>query len=282
MIYVGEFNNLKAKRQTDNGFYLTCTEDFEVLLPNNYVPEDFAVNDLLDVFVYKDSEDRIVATTQVPKVIINEFAFLRVTDVSHFGAFMDWGLEKDLLVPFSEQRMKMEAGRFYVVFAYLDSQSGRIAATNKWNKHIIDIEEDYQEGDEVELLIANKSELGFTAIIDDHAKGLIYHNEIHQDLNIGERITGYIKTIREDKKVDLMLHKVGMERLDDSSQVILDKLKEQNGFLPVHDKSAPEVIYETLAMSKKTFKKAAGILYKQKLIEITPEGIKAVDGGEEE
>jgi predicted RNA-binding protein (virulence factor B family) len=274
MIYVGEFNTLKAKRQTDNGFYLCCNEDEEVLLPNKYVPKDFAVNDLLDVFVYKDSEDRIVATTEVPKVIVNEFAFLKVKDVSHIGAFLDWGLEKDLLVPFSEQRMKMEAARFYVVFTFLDAKSGRIAASNKWNKYILPLEEAYNEGDEVELLIANKSELGFTAIIDDHAKGLIYHNEIHQDLNIGERITGYIKTIREDGKVDLMLNKVGMDRLDDSSQIIMDKLNEQNGFLPVHDKSAPEVIYDSLGMSKKTFKKAAGILYKQKLIEITPEGIR--------
>jgi len=240
------------------------------------------VNDLLDVFVYKDSEDRIVANTQEPKVIINEFAFLRVNDVSHYGAFMDWGLEKDLLVPFSEQRMKMEAGRFYVIFAYLDSQSGRIVGTNKWNKHIIDIEEEYQEGDEVDLLIDNKSELGFTAIIDDHAKGLSYHNEIHQDLNIGERVKGYIKTIREDKKVDLMLHKVGLERLDESSQIIIDALKKNNDFLPLHDKSTPDEINATLAMSKKTFKKAAGILYKKKLIEITPEGIRKLVSGEEE
>jgi predicted RNA-binding protein (virulence factor B family) len=282
MIYVGEFNTLKAKRQTDNGFYLCCNEDFEVLLPNKYIPKDFAVNDLLDVFIYKDSEDRIVATTQEPKVIINEFAFLRVNDVSHYGAFMDWGLEKDLLVPFSEQRMKMEASRFYVIFAYLDSQSGRIVGTNKWNKHIVDLEDEYKEGDEVELLIANKSELGFTAIIDDHAKGLIYHNEIHQDLNIGERVTGYIKTIREDKKVDLMLHKVGLERLDESSQIIMDALRDNNEFLPLHDKSTPDEINAKLAMSKKTFKKAAGILYKKKLVDITPEGIRKLVSGEEE
>lgn len=276
MIYIGEFNTLKAKRQTDNGFYLTCNEDFEVLLPNKYIPNDFRINDLLEVFVYKDSEDRIVATTQEPLAIVNEFAFLKVNDVSHIGAFMDWGLEKDLLVPFSEQRMKMEKGRYYVVFVFLDTQSGRIVATNKWNKHIVDLEEDYQEGDEVELLIANKSELGFTAIIDDHAKGLIYHNEIHQDLNIGERITAYIKAIREDRKVDLMLYKVGLERLDESSEIIKSKLQEQGGFLPLNDKSSPEEINKWLEMSKKTFKKSTGILYKQRVIEITEEGIKLI------
>ncbi len=276
MIYIGEFNTLKAKRQTDNGFYLTCNEDFEVLLPNKYVPNDFRINDLLEVFVYKDSEDRIVATTQEPLAIVNEFAFLKVNDVSHIGAFMDWGLEKDLLVPFSEQRMKMEKGRYYVVFVFLDTQSGRIVATNKWNKHIVDLEEAYQEGDEVELLIANKSELGFTAIIDDHAKGLIYHNEIHQDLNIGERITGYIKAIREDRKVDLMLYKVGLERLDESSEIIKSKLKEEGGFLPLNDKSSPEEINKWMEMSKKTFKKSIGILYKQRVIEILDEGIKLI------
>jgi uncharacterized protein len=276
MIYIGEFNTLKAKRQTDNGFYLTCNEDFEVLLPNKYVPNDFRINDLLEVFVYKDSEDRIVATTQEPLAIVNEFAFLKVNDVSHIGAFMDWGLEKDLLVPFSEQRMKMEKGRYYVVFVFLDTQSGRIVATNKWNKYIVDLEEAYQEGDEVELLIANKSELGFTAIIDDHAKGLIYHNEIHQDLNIGERITGYIKAIREDRKVDLMLYKVGLERLDESSEIIKSKLKEEGGFLPLNDKSSPEEINKWMEMSKKTFKKSIGVLYKQRVIEILDEGIRLI------
>lgn len=276
MIYIGEFNTLKAKRQTDNGFYLTCKEDFEVLLPNKYVPNDFRINDLLEVFVYKDSEDRIVATTQEPLAIVNEFAFLKVNDVSHIGAFMDWGLEKDLLVPFSEQRMKMEKGRYYVVFVFLDTQSGRIVASNKWNKYIVDLEEAYQEGDEVELLIANKSELGFTAIIDDHAKGLIYHNEIHQELNIGERLTGYIKTIREDRKVDLMLYKVGFERLDASSEIIKSKLQEEGGFLPLNDKSTPEEINKWLEMSKKTFKKSIGILYKQRVIEILDEGIRLI------
>ena len=273
MIYVGEFNTLRAKRQTDNGYYLVCKEDEEVLLPNKYVPKDFAVDDLLEVFVYLDSEDRIVATTDEPKAIINEFAFLQVKDVSHIGAFLDWGLEKDLLVPFSEQRMKMEAGRFYVVFVFMDTKSGRIAATNKWNRHILDIEDAYQEGDEVDLLIATKSELGYTAIIDDHAKGLIYHNEIHQDVNIGQRFKGYIKTIREDKKIDLVLHESGFERLDESSQIIMDALNSQGGKLPLHDKSQPDEINAILGMSKKTFKKAAGILYKQKLIDITPEGI---------
>lgn len=276
MIYIGEFNTLKAKRQTDNGFYLTCIEDFEVLLPNKYVPNDFRINDLLEVFVYKDSEDRIVATTQEPLAIVNEFAFLKVNDVSHIGAFMDWGLEKDLLVPFSEQRMKMEKGRYYVVFVFLDTQSGRIVASNKWNKYIVDLEEAYQEGDEVELLIANKSELGFTAIIDDHAKGLIYHNEIHQELNIGERLTGYIKTIREDRKVDLMLYKVGFERLDASSEIIKSKLQEEGGFLPLNDKSSPEEINKWMEMSKKTFKKSIGILYKQRVIEILDEGIRLI------
>ena len=266
MIYIGEFNTLKAKRQTDNGFYLTCKEDFEVLLPNKYVPNDFRINDLLEVFVYKDSEDRIVATTQEPLAIVNEFAFLKVNDVSHIGAFMDWGLEKDLLVPFSEQRMKMEKGRYYVVFVFLDTQSGRIVASNKWNKYIVDLEDAYLEGDEVELLIANKSELGFTAIIDDHAKGLIYHNEIHQELNIGERLTGYIKTIREDRKVDLMLYKVGFERLDASSEIIKSKLQEEGGFLPLNDKSTPEEINKWLEMSKKTFKKSIVILYKHRFI----------------
>jgi len=276
MILIGEFNTLKAKRQTDNGFYLICDEDDEVLLPNKYIPEDFAIGDLLEVFVYKDSEDRIVATTDEPFGIVGEYAYLKAKDITPIGAFMDWGLEKDLLVPFREQRNRIEANRSYIIHIYLDEQSGRIAGSNKYLDFVEDLPEDYKEGDEVELLIANKTDLGFNAIIDDVSIGLIFHNQVHQDLRMGLRMTGYIKTIREDGKVDLILQEEGQKNVDKSAKDILKQIVKAGGFLPLHDKSGPDEIKNELGVSKKTFKKAIGALYKNKMITIEAEGVRAV------
>ena len=182
MINIGDFNTLRAKRFTQHGWYLACTEDEEVLLPQKYVPEDFKENDLLEVFVYKDSEDRIVATTETPYAIVGEFSYLEVKDVSKVGAFMDWGLEKDLLVPFREQKKTLEVGSKAIVFVYLDEQTGRIAASCKVDKFIEPIDEEYKEEEEVDLLIYRKTDLGYEAIIDDQAVGFIYDSEIHQTL----------------------------------------------------------------------------------------------------
>lgn len=276
MINIGEFNTLRAKRTTQHGWYLASPEDEEVLLPNKYVPEDFKENDLLEVFIYKDSEDRIVATTEVPFAIVGEFSNLEVKDVSNIGAFLNWGLEKDLLVPFGEQKKKLEVGNKAIVFVYLDEQSGRIAASCKIDKFIEPIDAEYKVDDEVDLLIYKKTDLGYLAIIDDHAFGLLYNSEIHQPLKIGERLEGFIANIREDGKVDLRLQKTGMEHLDEVSKQILNDLVAAGGSLPLHDKSSPEEIQKQFHVSKKAFKKAIGILYKQRMIEISDEGIKAV------
>lgn len=276
MINIGDFNTLRAKRFTQHGWYLACTEDEEVLLPQKYVPGDFKENDLLEVFVYKDSEDRIVATTEVPFAIVGEFGFLKVKDVSNVGAFLDWGLEKDLLVPFNEQKKKLEVGNEAIVYVYLDELTGRIAASCKIEKFIAPIDSEYKIDEEVDLLIYKKSDLGYTAIIDDHAFGLIYNSEIHQKIKIGDRMEGYIANIREDGKVDLRLQKTGMDHLDEVSKQILSSLVAAGGFLPLHDKSSPEEIKSKLQISKKAFKKAIGILYKQRMIEIQEKGIKVV------
>lgn len=275
MINIGEFNTLRAKRSTQHGWYLVCTEDEEVLLPQKYVPEDFSEDDLLEVFVYTDSEDRIVATTETPYAIVGEFSHLKVKDVSNIGAFMDWGLEKDLLVPFREQKKKLEVGHNAVVYVYLDDQSGRIAATCKVDNFFSPLDEEYKEDEEVDLLIYRKTELGYAAIIDDHAEGLLYSSEVHQKLKIGERLKGFIAKIRPDGKIDLRLQKIGMEHLDESSKHILAQLAEAGGSLPLHDKSSPEEIKSRLQMSKKAFKKAIGILYKKRMIVIKEDSINA-------
>lgn len=276
MINIGEFNTLRAKRSTQHGWYLASPEDEEVLLPNKYVPEDFKENDLLEVFIYKDSEDRIVATTEIPYAIVGEFSNLEVKDVSQIGAFLDWGLEKDLLVPFREQKKKLEVGNKAVVFVYLDEQTGRIAASCKIDNYIEPLDEEYKVDEEVDLLIYRKTELGYEAIIDDHAIGLLYDSEIHQTIRIGDRLDGFISNIREDGKVDLRLQKVGMDHLDEVSRQILADLVAEGGFLPLHDKSSPEEIKKKLQISKKAFKKAIGMLYKQKMITIKEDGITAV------
>ncbi|CAG5081051.1 CvfB family protein [Parvicella tangerina] len=276
MIEIGAFNTLRAKRNTINGWYLACPDDEEVLLPNKYIPEGFKTNDLLEVFVYKDSEDRIVATTENPYAIVGEFSNLKVKDVSKIGAFLDWGLEKDLLVPFGEQKRKLEVGEHAIVYVYLDEQTGRIAASCKVDKFLESLDEEYKEGEEVDLLIYRKTDLGYEAIIDDHALGLIYTSEIHQKIKIGDRLDGYIANIREDGKIDLRLQKTGMDHLDEVSKVILNGLVAAGGFLPLHDKSSPSEIKQQFQISKKAFKKAIGILYKKRMIEIQDKGIKAV------
>jgi predicted RNA-binding protein (virulence factor B family) len=276
MINIGEFNTLRAKRSTQHGWYLACTEDEEVLLPQKYVPEDFKENDLLEVFVYTDSEDRIVATTENPYAIVGEFSNLKVKEVSTIGAFLDWGLEKDLLLPFREQKRKLEAGHNTIVYVYLDEQSGRIAASCKIENFLTPLDEEYKVDEEVDLLVYRKTDLGYEAIIDDHAIGLIYESEVYQRIRIGDRLDGYIAQIREDGKVDLRLQKTGMDHLDEVSRMILTKLVESGGFIPLHDKSDPDDIKAEFQISKKAFKKAIGMLYKQRMIEIQEKGIKAV------
>lgn len=266
MIELGVFNLLKANRKTEHGFYLANEKNEEVLLPNKYVPQNFNIGDELSVFVYLDSEERVTATTLTPKIKLYEYACLKVVDVNDFGAYLNWGLEKDLFCPFREQTRKMRVGEYHIVYMYLDGKTDRLAASSNINKFIEKDKIELDEGEEVRLLICGSTELGFKAIINNTYIGLIYSNEIFQPIKIGDEITGYIKQLREDNKIDLSLQKVGYEAIEPNAQKLMDELKLNNGTLYLTDKSSPEEIIEKLQMSKKVFKKAIGALYKQKYI----------------
>ena len=275
MLKIGQYNELKVSHKVDFGVYLQ-SDRAEILLPKKYVPEGTEPGQVLNVFVYTDSEDRLIATTLKPYATVGEFAYLKAKAVNNVGAFLDWGLEKDLFVPFKEQEKKMEEGRSYVVFIYLDLNSDRIAASAKLNKFIEKEDIDLVEGDVCELLIANQTDLGYNAIINNRYMGVIYKNEIFQPINTGDRLRGYVKRVREDKKIDLSLQKTGGEGADDARTKVLKVLKENNGFLPLTDNSSPEEITRALAMSKKAFKKAIGGLYRERLIDLAEDGIKLV------
>ncbi len=271
---LGKVNTLIANRSTDNGFYLIDEQENEVLLPNKYVSETLKSGDSLSVFVYKDSEDRIVATTTNPTIQRHQFAYLKVKDVNKVGAFLDWGLDKDLLVPFFEQDQKMEAGKSYVVYLYLDQETDRLVASSKVQDFIEDEDIDLKEDQEVKLIVTKKTDLGFKVIIDNLFEGLIYHNEIFKPVSVGDTITGYIKPLREDGKIDVILQKAGYKNvIEPNSNLIIDKIKANDGFLPLNDKSTPEAIYKEVGMSKKAFKKTIGSLYREKLILIEKNGL---------
>ncbi len=277
MIAVGQYNELRILRETSVGLYLGDDAGEDVLLPNKYCPKKFALDEKITVFIYRDHEDRKVATNITPKILLNKFAFLRVTDVSYVGAFMDWGMEKELLVPNNEQRQKMEVDRWYIVNMMLDAETDRLYASNKIEKHLDNETLTVTEGDAVELLVMQKTDLGYSVIVNNLHKGLIYENEIFKPLNIGDKLPGYVKNIREDNKLDISLQPIGYENfIDGTSQEVFAILQHNHGFMPVSDKSSPEEIYSKFGMSKKVFKKAIGSLYKEKKISISPEGIKIV------
>lgn len=264
---------LTAKRRTLNGYYLVDDEENEVLLPNKYVPTGMKPDDEISVFIFKDSEDRLTATTIKPKILLNEFSVLDVVDVNPVGAFLDWGLEKDLLVPYSEQVEKMKVGRNYPVYLYMDDKTQRLVATGKINRILERDEITVETGEEVELLICNSTDIGINVIINNLHPGLLYDNELFQAVTPGERIMGYVKHIRPDKKIDVTLQKQGYENVEPNAMKILERLKDNNGFLNLTDKSDPVIILAKLEMSKKLFKKAIGSLYKQRLIRIDKDGI---------
>jgi predicted RNA-binding protein (virulence factor B family) len=268
MIKLGEVNNLLVNRGSAMGFFLIDTSGEEVFLPFKYAPDNLQLKDVIDVFVYNDSEDKIIATTQTPKITINSFAALKVVDAASFGAFMDWGLDKDLLVPFKEQATKMYDHKSYVVYLFLDETSDRLVATTKLNRYLDNTDCDLKANQEVDLLIFEDFDLGYFAIINNKYKGLIYKNEIYSPIKVGDSLKGYVKQIKEGNLIDLSLQKIGFENIDINSQLILDYLKKHNGVIALHDNSDPDDIKRLLGMSKKTFKKAIGILYRQKLVKI--------------
>jgi|SRR6185312_6329313 len=276
MVEIGKWNKLRMVKDVDFGIYLDGGDDGEILMPNRYVQQGTKVGDEVDAFIYLDSEDRLIATTEQPFAQVGDFALLEVVSTSSFGAFLNWGLMKDLLVPFGEQRMKMEVGKSYVVYIKLDERSGRIIGTAKLEDYLDKTPADYKEGQEVDLIIYARTVLGYKAIINKAHTGVIYHADVFREVERGEETKGYIKKIRLDGKIDLILDKPGYEKVDDISKQILEKLKEQNGFIPLVDKSPAEDIYEMFAISKKTFKKAIGSLYKARLITIEENGIKLI------
>ncbi|MDY0199791.1 MAG: S1-like domain-containing RNA-binding protein [Bacteroidales bacterium] len=277
MAYIGKINNLRVVKVVSIGCYLDGGEHGEILIPRRYVPENTEVEDFIDVFIYYDSEDRIIATTETPKIQLGEIAQLQVVSVTHAGAFLDWGLSKDIFVPFREQKMRMEEDKWYIVGLYIDFETDRLAASAKIEKFLDNTPPDYEVGQEVDLLIYNKTDLGFSAIINNAHWGVIYENEIFRHLNQGKRIKGYIKKIREDEKIDLVLQKPGFEKVDEIAQSLLDKLEKNNGIIRLSDKSDPQEIYAHLGISKKVFKKAIGGLYKAKLITIEENCIRLIE-----
>ena len=270
---IGKVNSLFVSRDTPHGLYLKDDEGEEVLLPGKYLKGDEQVGDKIDVFIYNDSEDRLVATTETPKITLNEFAVLKVVDVSKYGVFLDWGLDKDLLVPFKEQNKKMATGKSYVVKMYLDEDTDRLVATAKVKKFLSNEHLELAVKDEVDLLVFNESDLGFDVIINEKHQGLIFRNEVFTTIKIGDRLKGYVKKIREDNKIDISLQKEGMAQMEKSAKDVLEALTTHGGTLNISDKSSPEEIYELLHMSKKAFKRAIGTLYKQKQILIKPNKI---------
>ncbi len=279
MAEMGKMNTLEILRSTEQGFYLQGRDSNDILLPNKYIPEGAKVGDEIEVFIYRDSEDRIIATNLIPKGMVGDFACLEVVAVGRVGAFMDWGLEKDLFVPFREQRTKMQEGQKYVVGIYLDESTDRIAASSKLYQFLNDEMPELSTNQEVEALIYDHNEIGYNCLVDEEFIGMIYNSDVLDELGIGQRTKAYVQKVRPDKKVDLSLLPSGYGKVDNMARDILSALQQNNGYIALSDKSPSELISSKLGISKKNFKKAIGSLYKQKLIEIEKIGIRITESG---
>ncbi|HEX6981497.1 MAG TPA: S1-like domain-containing RNA-binding protein [Balneolaceae bacterium] len=273
MFKLGTYQTLHIARKIDHGYILENDKGDEVLLPTKLVLDDIDIINKIRVFLYKDGEERITATMQDPKITLNSIALLRVKEVNKYGAYLDWGLTKDLFVPHSEQAERMNEDQSYLVYMYLDEVTNRLAATPKIDRFLNNDAITVEEKEKVDLWIWNRTDLGYNVIINEKHKGLIYHNEFFTDVNYGEQKTGYIKQIRPDNKIDVTLRPIGYKKVEPNADHILRQLKEAGGFLDLHDKSNPDEIRNRLEMSKKTFKKAIGLLYKKNIIRIEDNGI---------
>lgn len=277
MLQIGTYHTLEILRLTPPGLFLgDGDKENEVLLPNKYIPATYEIGDSIRVFVYQDFDERVVATTLTPKIELNGFALLEVVDNSKIGAFMDWGLEKDLLVPFSEQSSRMRIGGRYLIYMYFDEVSGRLVGTQKYKKFLSNEDINFNEGDEVDIIIADNTPLGVNVIVNGRHRGLIYHDDIFKNIENGESHKGYIRKIREENKLDISLQPIGFAAIEPNADKILALLRMNKGKMAVGDNSSPELIYEQFGMSKKLFKKSLGLLYRQKLIRMTDEGIELV------
>lgn len=264
---IGEHNTLKVLRFTSVGAYLGDEEDNDVLLPNKYLTDTLELDDDVTVFIYKDSEDRVVATTETPFIEMHGFAYLKCTSVNFFGAFVDWGLEKELMVPFKEQNLKLEEDRYYLTYLLLDDQTDRVFGSTRAQRYFEDCTETFEDDEQVSLLVCEDTDLGTKVVVNNKYSGLLFKSDVSKSIKRGEYIKGYVSKVREDGKLDIRLDKVGRDKIIDSAQKLLDILKVKKVIL-LHDKSDPDLIRDTVGMSKKTFKQAIGNLYKNKLISL--------------
>lgn len=270
---LGKRNTLIAKRYTPQGMYLEDAKGNEVLLPNSRLPKGHKVDDEMEVFVYRDSEERLIASMQMPVAEVGDFAVLEAKQNTNFGTFMDWGLDKQILVPFKEQHDPMKEGSLYGVYIYLDAISERLVASARLERFVEKEPKDLEIGAEADLLLIEKTELGFLVIANNKYRGQIYHNEIFSPLKVGDKITAHIRTVREDGKIDFLVQAMGVQNIEVNAQRVLTRLEKDGGFLALSDKSSPEEIKDKLSMSKKTFKKAIGTLYKKRLISMDEKGL---------
>ena len=275
-IRLGKYNQLEVVKEVDFGVYLDGDEDGEILLPKRYVPEGCVPGDMLNVFIYLDMDERLVATTLEPYVQVGEFACLEVAWVNQFGAFLNWGLMKDLFVPYREQKAKMVKGGKYMVYAYIDEESYRIVASAKVERFLSKDRPEYEPGEEVDILVWQRTDLGYKVIVDNKFGGMLYHNEIFQPLQPGKQLRAYIKQVREDGKIDVELQKGGYKKIDDFAETLLRYIESQGGYTDLNDKTDAAVIYNAFGVSKKTFKKAVGDLYKKRLIVLEEGGMRLV------
>ncbi|EHV9722718.1 GntR family transcriptional regulator [Vibrio parahaemolyticus O1:K58] len=275
MIKIGQINSLEVIKKADFGVFLDGEDYGSVLLPNKHVPEGTELGDHIEVFLYFDSESQLAATIDKPIAQVGEWGLMKIEGINQTGAFVNWGIkEKDLLIPFSEQRARFTAGQNILVYVYTDKASGRIVGTTKFNKWLDKTPANYEVNEEVDLIIAERSQLGYKAIVNGKHWGMIFPSDVFGKLFIGKKLKGYIKQVREDGKIDLSLQKVGVAKMDDLSSKIIDLLEKKGGFLPLNDKSSPEAIFDAFRTSKGTYKKTIGGLYKQGKIVIEKDGIR--------
>lgn len=277
-ILLGHRNRLEVLREVDFGLYLDAGEVGDVLLPRRYVPEGTQIGDIVDVFLYLDNDERLIATTETPLVEVGQFAYLEVKWTNEHGAFLDWGLMKDLFCPFPEQRQRMERGRHYLIYCYIDRVTYRIVASSRVERFLSSETPEFEAGASVDALVYQRTDLGYKAIVNQRYNGLIMHNEVFQPLHQGELVTAYVKRVREDGKIDLRMQRhFGHLQAIDFGHQLLDYLRQAEGhFCPLHDKSDAADIYETFGVSKKVFKRGVSDLYKHRLIDILPDGIQLV------
>ncbi len=276
-IKLGDYATLKAVREVDFGMYLDGGREGKILLPSRYVPRQLKVGDEIEVFVYLDQDERLIATTETPLARVGEFACLEVAWVNEYGAFLNWGLMKDLFCPFREQKMRMQAGQSYIVYITIDEDSYRLMASAKVERYLSKDAPQYKHGDEVDLLVWQKTDLGFKVIVDNKHQGLVFDNQVFRPLTTGDRLKGYIDHVRQDGKIDITLQPTGRRHTEDFSELLLQYLRDNNGHCDLGDKSPSELIADRFKVSKKTYKKAIGDLYRRRLITITDDGIDLIN-----